>query len=83
MTRGAKSEWGKPAIIVAVLSLLSNAGWVAYGMSAKAKQDIEDRLGAVEAKQTAYDAVIPVRREMRDRQIGEILERLGRLELRR
>lgn len=38
-------DWGP---IIAALALLNTVGWSMYGMSAKAKQDVEDRLRAVE-----------------------------------
>lgn len=50
MTRGGgQRDWTKIATIaLAVLSFLANIGWAAYGLSAKTRQDVEDRLRQVE-----------------------------------
>lgn len=44
----AASGWTKPPVVMAILSFLATSGWAAYGLSAKAKEDIESRLRAVE-----------------------------------
>ncbi len=56
MASGGRGEWSKPPIIIAILSLLSGTGWAAYGISAKASQDIESRLRTLEISVSAIAA---------------------------
>ena len=49
MTRsGGRGEWSKPAIILAILSIVSNLGWAIYGMSQKSSAEVEQRIRALE-----------------------------------
>jgi hypothetical protein len=69
------------------LSLLASIGWAAYGLSAKAKDDIEARLRAVEISLSSVStslnsltATIAERGQRRDVQFTDIMDRVRDLE---
>lgn len=79
----AGGQWTRPPVIIAILSLLATSGWAAYGLSAKAKDDIETRLRAVEitlsslnASVTSLTASIAERSLRRDQQIADLAARM-------
>lgn len=87
---GAGGQWTRPPIIVATLSLLASVGWAAYGLSAKARDDIETRLRAVEITLSSLNtsvnslaASIADRAARRDAQIADLASRIRDEEHRR
>lgn len=86
----AGGQWTRPPIIVAILSLLATSGWAAYGLSAKAKDDIESRLRSVEitvstlaANINSLTSAISERTLRSDAQIADLNARMRDEERRR